>query len=717
MSEASITAHPLELFFNPESVAIIGASSDPNKLGGKPIRYLLSAGYAGRIYPINPNSDTIQGLRAFRSLHDIEEPVDQALIIVPAAVAVDALRDCIDKGIRAVQVLSSGFAEESAEGAKRQQELVELASQHDVHLLGPNCLGVVSVRNRYFATFSTALETLTPRPGVISFATQSGAFGSCAYALAIQRDLGIARIIATGNEADIDVTACIDFLASDEDTHVICAAIEGCRDGQRLREALHKAARANKPVVLMKVGSSAVGQVAAATHTGAIAGDDRIFDEICREYGAWRAGSIEEMLDIAYICSQLPAPDNDRATIITVSGGIGVLMADDADRARLDTPPLPSSAQEDIKAIVPFLVGTNPLDTTAQIGAIPNGIPDLVDYVMKQTDCSSHFIYLAQIPCNSQRFVPMLEALAAVRDSNPGQLMILVGPSDDAMRRQVEHKGLVIFADPSRAVRTLGAICEMQRRRNSLRSRPEDVPMIDRTPRFAPSSCLGNLSELEAKAWLKQYGLPVLSEALCSTASDAVEAADQMGYPVVAKIVSPDLQHKTELGGVILNIQTAQAVRDAFDILMQRARSHNSRLQVDGISIAPMVRGGVETILGIHIDPIFGPMIMFGLGGVAVELYRDVAFASVPVSSIQADQLISRVKAAGLLKGWRGSPAADISTLKDAILALSDFASDWSHILEGVDINPFVVLPEGGACLDAVISLKAAPRVAVGSEA
>lgn len=717
MSAASATAHPLNPFFNPDSIAIIGASSDPNKLGGRPIRYLIAAGYAGRIYPINPNSHTIQGLQAYRSLHDIKEPVDQALIIVPAAIAVDALRDCIDKGISAVQVLSSGFAEENEEGAKRQQEMVELARQHGVRLLGPNCLGIVSVRNRYFATFSTALETLTPRAGVISFATQSGAFGSCAYAQAIQRDLGIARIIATGNEADIDVTACIDFLASDEQTHVICAAIEGCRDGQRLREALLKAAQANKPVILMKVGSSAVGQQAAATHTGAIAGDDRIFDEICREYGAWRAGSIEEMLDIAYMCSQLPAPDNDRATIITVSGGIGVLMADDADRACLDTPPLAPSAQEGIKAIVPFLVGNNPLDTTAQIGAIPNGIPDLVDYVMKQTDCGSHFIYLAQIPCNAERFLPMLDALAAVRDKNPGQLMILVGPSEDAMRRQAEDKGLVIFADPSRAVRTLGAICEIQRRRNHLQRRTEDTPSIDRRQHTPPPSSLDGLNESEAKAWLKQYGLPVPAEVLCSTASEALEAADQLGYPVVAKIVSPDLQHKTELGGVILNIDNAESVHHAFDTLLQRAKAHDSQMQIDGILIAPMIRGGVETILGIHVDPIFGPMIMFGLGGVAVELYQDVAFASVPVSPAQADDLISRVKAAELLKGWRGGPAADITALKHAILALSDFASDWADILEGVDINPFVVLPDGGACLDAVISLKASLPVSVPAQA
>src|SRR5690606_26476052 len=252
-----------------------------------------------------------------------------------------------------------------------------------------------------------------------SFVTQSGAFGSCAYALAIQRGLGIARIVATGNEADVDVTECIDFLASDPETRVICAAIEGCRDGNRLRRALLKAARAGKPVILMKVGSSATGQQAAATHTGAIAGDDKIFDVVCRECGAWRAQSIEEMLDIAYVCTQLAQPSNDRASIITVSGGIGVLMADDAERYGVTTPPVNAALQQRIREVVPFLVGVNPLDTTAQIGAIKRGIPDLVEMVMKETDFATHFLYLAQIPCDARRFVPLLADLAELRKQYP----------------------------------------------------------------------------------------------------------------------------------------------------------------------------------------------------------------------------------------------------------------------------------------------------------
>lgn len=704
MSHATTAVHPLDRFFNPQSVAIIGASSDPAKLGGRPIRFLLEAGFAGSIYPINKRSATVQGLTAYPSLADIPGDVDQALIIVPASAALEALQDCVAKGIKTVQVLSSGFSEESDEGRLRQEEMVALAARHGVRLLGPNCLGIVSVRNRYFATFSTALEALTPQPGGISFATQSGAFGSCAYAQAIQRGLGIARIVATGNEADIDVTECIDFLASDPETKVICAAIEGCRDGNRLRRALLKAAAAGKAVILMKVGSSATGQQAAATHTGAIAGDDKIFDVVCRECGAWRAQSIEEMLDIAYVCSQLSQPANDRASIITVSGGIGVLMADDAERYGISTPAISTALQQKIRGIVPFLVGVNPLDTTAQIGAVKQGISKLAELVIQETDCAAHFIYLAQIPCDPRRFLPLLEDLAALRKKYPERLIVLVGPSDDEMRKQLEQQGLVIFSDPGRAVRAVAALCEVGRRRLALHP---GLPNARKPGKTQPGSCAATaLNEMQAKRLLAQYGLPAPTELLCTTADEAAAAAAEVGYPVVAKIVSPDIQHKTEFGGVLLNLQDAEAVRHAYDTLMARAARLAGKPLIQGVLIAPLVKKGIETILGVHVDPIFGPMVMFGSGGVAVELYKDVAFASVPLSEARAEQLIHSVQASKLLAGWRGQAAHDIEALKAALLGLSAFAEDWADVLAGVDVNPFVVMDSGAACLDAVISVK-----------
>jgi len=695
-------SHPLQPFFDPASVAIIGASSDPEKLGGRPIRYLRDAGYAGHIYPINPKADTVQGLKAYASLADVPGPVDQALIIVPATGAQQALQACIDKGIRHVQVLSSGFAEEDDAGRQRQHDLARLATAHGVRLTGPNCLGIVSVANRFYATFSTALEALVPQPGGISFATQSGAFGSCAYAQAIQRGLGIARIVATGNEVDVDVAQCIDFLASDPQTQVICAAIEGCRDGDVLRRALLKAAAAAKPVILMKVGASARGQQAAATHTGAIAGNDRVFDAVARECGAWRASSIEQMLDIAYLCTHLPRPANARAGVLTVSGGIGVLMADDAERYGVEMPALSAAVQDHVHERVPFAIGANPLDTTAQIGVIKNGLTDLVGLLLRDTDWSTLFVYMAQIPCDERRFPPMLDELAKLREQHPDRLIVLVGPHSDAMRSAIEARRMVIFADPGRAMAAVGAACGIEARRSALGG-----PALQGDALVPPPAFGTRLDEWQAKQVLRRYGLPMLREALCTDADAAVHAAHAAGYPVAAKIVSADIPHKTEIGGVLLNLRDDDAVRQAFRLLSERGLAHASADRIAGVLVSPMSAPGTETILGIHVDPLFGPMVMFGLGGVAVELFQDVAFASAPLTDDRAAALIASVRSARLLQGWRGQPPMDITALRHALVSLSRFAHDWREVLSGVDVNPFVLRPDGAVCLDALITLKA----------
>jgi len=698
-----VSQHPLHRFFNPESVAIIGASSDPDKLGGRPIRFLIDAGYAGRIYPINPKSDTVQGLRSYATLADIPGPVDQAMIIVPAPGALAALKACIDKGIRHVQVLSSGFAEEDEAGRQRQAELLALARAHGVHMLGPNCLGIVSVRNHFHATFSTALEALTPQPGGVSFTTQSGAFGSCAYAQAIQRGIGIARIVATGNEADVDVAQTIDFLADDEQTRVICAAIEGCRDGDVLRRALRKAAAARKPVILMKVGSSSRGQLAAATHTGAVAGNDRVFDAIVRECGAWRASTIEQMLDIAYLCTKLPQPSNNKAGILSVSGGIGVLMADDAERFGVDIPSIPPALKVRVKERVPFAIGDNPLDTTAQISVMRDGVAALAGLLLEGSDWSTLCIYLAQIPCDEPRFVPILDELAVLRRKLPDRLIVLVGPHTEAMRMRIEAAGMVILADPGRVMSALGALCTMVHRRAVMQAPVQPSS----TPRVAPPAPGQQFDELQAKQILARYGLPMLPERLCTTAEQAASAAQELGFPVVAKIVSPDIAHKTEMGGVILGLNSAEAVRQAYDTLLARAAAKAPGARIAGVMLAPMSKPGTETILGVHIDPLFGPMVMFGLGGVAVELFQDVAFASAPLSPQAANALIDSVRASRLLKGWRGQPPIDTQILNQALVGLSHLAADWRNVLAGIDVNPFVLRGDGAVCLDALITLAA----------
>ena len=692
--------HSLHPVFVPGSVAVVGASSDPDRIGGRLLRFLLEAGYAGKIYPINKSGAAeIQGLPAYASVRDVPGELDQAVIVVPAPGVAAALQESIDKGVRCVVVLTSGFAELGPEGRAQQEQLVAMCRAAGVRMLGPNSLGLLNVKTRYFATFSTVLYGLQPMHGSISLATQSGAFGSCAYGMATQRGLGLSKIIATGNEADIDVAECIDYLAEDPDTRVICAALESCRDGDRLRAALLKAARAGKPVLIMKVGRTELGAAAASTHTGSLAGNDAVFDTVFAECGAYRPQSIEEMLDIAYyltVTGRLPV--NDDIGIITGSGGIGVLMADHAFELGLAMPALPEAGVQASQALLPFAVAANPLDMTAQVTSVPGGVPRTIEIMLAHGSYGTVLAYLAHSGLAPQRFAATITHLAQLRAQYPGRDLVLVMLSVPESNTALEALGIPVFADPSRAMLALGAAARMARAWQRLPAAPQAREPAAPLPPVA--------TEAQAKAVLAQAGLPVLPEVLCQDADSAARAARQMGFPVVAKIVSPDILHKTEIGGVLLHLADEEAVRAAFETLMQRARAHAPQARLDGVLVTPMVRGGVETILGVHRDPTFGPMIMYGLGGTAVELYRDVAFASAPLDEAAAQRLIGRVRGSQLLRGWRGSPPCDEAALVQALCQLSDFALAHAHELQGVDINPLLVREHGAVCLDAVITLQ-----------
>jgi acyl-CoA synthetase (NDP forming) len=692
--------HSLQPVFVPQSVAVVGASSDPDRIGGRLLRFLLEAKFEGTIYPVNKSGAAeIQGLPAFASVRDIPGTVDQAVIVVPAPGVESAVAESIAKGVKCVVVLTSGFAELGEEGRAAQDKIVAMCHQAGVRMLGPNSLGLLNVDTRYFATFSTVLYGLQPRSGVISLATQSGAFGSCAYGMATLRGLGLSKIIATGNEADIDVAECIDYLAEDPQTKVICAALESCRDGQRLRSALLKAAAAGKPVLVMKVGRTELGAAAASTHTGSLAGNDAVFDAVFQECGAYRPSSIEEMLDIAYYCTVTGRlPPNNALGIITGSGGIGVLMADHAGELNLTMPPLPPEGAAASKALLPFAVAANPLDMTAQVTSVPDGVPRTIEIMLAHGSYGTVFAYLAHVGLAPDRFASTIDRLAELRLQYPHKDLVLVMLSVPASTEKLEAIGIPVFADPSRAMKAMGAAANMAAQRNRLYVMPTEKPVASKLSDVQ--------TEQGAKLALKMAGLPVLIEKVCPTAKLAAEFATEIGFPVVAKIASPDILHKTEIGGVLLNLQDADAVQAGFEKLMARAQQHAPNAQIDGVLITPMVNGGIETILGVQVDPTFGPMILFGAGGTAVELFKDVALASAPLSPASASALIEKVKSTALLRGWRGSPVADEAAVVNALCRLSEFAMAHADQLQSVDINPLLVQQKGAVCLDAVISLK-----------
>jgi len=697
--------HSLDPLFHPASVALIGASSDPERIGGRPLRFLLEGGFQGALYPVNRSGAAeIQGLKAYASLLDVPGPVDNAIIAVPVAGVEAAMLECAQKGVRVVQVFTAGFAEVDAAGAQQQQRLVEICRGAGMRMIGRNALGVLTPKTCFYATFSTFLNGMQPQAGVIGLATQSGAFGSATYGMATLRGIGLSRVVATGNEADIDVAECIDYLADDPDTRVICAALEACKDGERLRAALRKAADAGKPLIIMKIGQTEVGAAAAATHTGSLAGNDAVYDAVFAECGAQRAQSVEDMLDLAHYCAVTGGlPHNESIGIMTGSGGIGILMADNATQQGLALPPLSATASSTLREILPFAVPANPYDTTAQVTSVPDGVCRVIEAMVDPDSAyGTVFAYLAHVGLSPKRFASTEARLIALRQAHPGRQFVVVMLSDPAVTQRLEAAGIAVFADPTRAVRAVAGAARMARLRRQLHRAPA-APAL---PAQALPQCRA-LSEHEAKALLAQAGIPVLPEQVCRTAAEAGLAAQAMGFPVVVKIVSPDIAHKTEIGGVIVNLLDADAVAAAVDTVFARAAAAVPGARIDGALVAPMVRGGVETILGIHMDPVFGPMVMFGLGGTAVELYKDVAFASAPLSEARALALVQSVRGSALMRGWRGAPASDVPALVQALCRLSAFAQAHAAQLAGVDINPFVVQASGGVCLDALITTRA----------
>jgi acyl-CoA synthetase (NDP forming) len=688
-------AASLDPLIRPKSIAVIGASGTPTKIGGVPIAHLKRYGYRGEIYPINPQYETIQDLRAYPNIKAVGKDIDLAIVAVPAAIALNALKEAAEAKVKAVVLFTSGFAEVGEAGAKVQQEIGELARTSGMRILGPNCLGVMSGETGVYATFSPVAGTGIVKQGNIGLVSQSGAFGGFSYSLARERGLGLSHWITTGNESDVDMSDCLDWMVDDESTKVILAYMEGCRDGNKLIRALEKARAAKKPIVIVKVGRTDLGAAAAASHTAALAGADAIYDAVFKQYGVYRAGTIDEAFDVAYAVSIGGLPRGRSIGMLTASGGAGVLMADEAASRGLSAHPMPEHAQKQILARVAFASARNPVDVTAQITTDEELLP--LSYKLMLEDANYDSLVVFQSAAGlSPRGPELVRQAVEMRAKYADRVIAISSLFTPDLHQKLDDGKVLAFADPSRAVRAIAALAGFA---------ASGAP-AEKTAALQPVQLPGGtLSEAGALAALKAAGIPVMPHKVATSAADAVAAADQFGYPVVAKIVSPDILHKTEIGGVALNLQSKEQVAKAFDDLMARAKTAKPQAKIEGVLIAPMVKGGVECILGVQRDPVFGPVVMFGLGGILVEALRDVSFRLAPFGKAEAHRMIDSIKARAVLDGWRGAPAADVETLADALVALSRYAAAAGDKLESIDINPFVVLPKGkGAmALDAVL--------------
>ena len=700
----------LNALFEPRSVAIIGASDDAARIGGRPIRYLRQAGYSGAIYPVNPNRDTVQGLPAFKSISTIPHAVDLAILALPSEQVVEAVAACAEKGVKAVIVFSSGFAETDEEGAGRQNAIRQIARQSGMRVLGPNCLGAFNSATGFFGTFTQAFDDGVLPPGPISIASQSGACGGHLGYLCKQRGIGIQYWITTGNEADVDIAECILWMASSPHVKVIVVYAEAIRDGATFIRALETARRHRKPVVMLKVGRSDSGARAAASHTGALAGQDAVYDAILRQYGVFRADSIEQMLDIAVACAHGVFPPNRRLGIVTVSGGLGVQMSDAAEACGLEVGLLPVEAQARIKTMLPFAAVANPIDVTAQAINDLTVIDRCLEIALTDGDYGAIVCFLTSAPAASSMTEPLLQAFTDVHRRFPERLIVLSFAAPSAVVRRFEQAGFLVYEDVNRAVKAIAALASFAETfASSLPApgspSPAGTEQSTRSALRVTAADLASLNEHVAKNLLAAAGIPALPERVIRDADQARLAAAELGCPVALKILSPDIAHKTEIGGVVLNLPTPDAAASAAMALLDRVASQRPEARLTGVLVAPMCTGGIETICGVFRDPVFGPMVMFGLGGVYVEVLKDVAFRLAPFNEDEALSMVREIRGYAILEGTRGSPPADMGALTRALSALSRFAATNRDTIAEIDINPFVVMPQGqGAfALDALI--------------
>ena len=685
----------------PQRVAIIGASDNPTRIGGRPISYMLNHGYTGQIFPVNPKNETIQGLPAYAQISEIQEEIDFALIAVKSTMVAEQVRAAAQKGARTALIFSSGFAEMDETGRALQEELVEIGNKTGIRILGPNCLGLFNAQSCFFPTFTATIDRAKPEIGGVGIASQSGAYGSHIYMACHSRGLGINHWVTTGNEADIEVAEVIKLMATDDSVHTILAYVESVKDGGLMIDALETARANRKPVIVTKVGQSEIGAAAAASHTASLAGEDKIYDAIFRQYGAFRVSSTEEMTDLAVAAKPRIYPAGKKVGLVTISGGAGILMADAADALGLDVAPMPKESQDELKEIVPFASPVNPVDVTAQFFNDLSLVPRFTRAMLDKGGYDALVGFWTSIAGSPILGEPLLAYLTQTMASYEDRLFLHVMLAEEDMHRKYQDNGFPTFSDPTRALVALNGM--MFFGQTFANSTQEDTPVMP-----APRRLEANMNEQQTKAVLASFGLPVVQDKLCLSEADVRDVFARAAAPVAMKILSADILHKTDIGGVMLNLKTEDEAVLAYQQILDNAAEHAPGTKIDGVMLSPMVDDGVDLILGAQSDPIFGAMVMVGIGGIHAELLKDVTFMRAPISPSAAQMMLERLQLYPLLTGVRGARGCNIAAVAKTISDFSAFIAAHADQLSSFEINPLRALPDGCVALDALAVCKGA---------
>ncbi|MCS3920755.1 acetate--CoA ligase [Fervidibacter sacchari] len=690
--------HDLRPILEPQSVAVIGASRQPGTVGYAVLSNLLMGQYTGIVYPVNPKAKAICGVRTYPSVLEIPDPVDLAVIIVRAPLVPQVLEECGQKGVKGAIVISAGFKETGPEGAKLEAQVREIAHHYGIALVGPNCLGVINTDPNYRLNASFAKEM--PLPGNIAFISQSGALCTAVLDYAKGQGIGFSKVVSLGNKADVNENDFLAYLWQDPQTQVILLYIEELSDGRRFLQLAREITGEGdnrKPILALKAGRTPAGARAVASHTGSLAGSDEVYEALFAQAGVLRADTVEDLFEYAIAFANQPLPNGRRTVIITNAGGPGIMATDACVRYGLELAQLNEKTLEQLRQkLPPHASLLNPIDLIgdaqhdryeAALDAVlddPN-VDAVIVLLTPQAMTDIENIANVIVQKSKQRVKPILACFMGLVDISAGVNIL-------------KENGVPCYSFPEDAVRALAAMVKyvdwVRRPRTGFKMFPVDTERARNLLSKAPVSEHGFIPEEVAFQVLEAYGFPVLPWGVVKTPEEAVSVARQIGYPVVLKVLSPDIVHKFDVGGVQLNLNSDSDVKQAFEKIINSVKQHLPEARIEGVIVQAMAKKGREVILGLKRDPQFGPILMFGLGGIYVEVLRDVTFRFAPVRELGAYRMVRDIRTYKLLEGVRGEPPADIDKIVECIERLSQLAIE-QDLIEELDINPLIVYPQG----------------------
>ncbi|HIJ70116.1 MAG TPA: CoA-binding protein [Planctomycetes bacterium] len=696
----------LERFFNPKSVAIVGASRQPGKVGYEILTNIVDAGYKGGIFPVNPKTDKIGRLKCYRDLASIGEIPELVIVVIPAGFVPEVMNQCAKIGVKAVVIITAGFKEVSEQGRQLEQKVAQIAKQAGIRVIGPNCLGVVATTNKLNASFGGEL----PKEGSIGYLSQSGALLAAILDMANANGIGFSKLVSIGNKADVDELDVIESLGRDTDTKVIAGYLESISNGGDFVRQAERISQ-TKPIILMKSGSTGAGAKAASSHTGSLTGSETAYECVFGRAGIIRCNSIKAQFDFAQALANQPLPKGPAVAVITNAGGPGIMAADAIEQQGLVFAKLADETISKLTAKLPSAANVqNPIDVLGD--ALADRYEFALDVVLDDPNVDTVLVLLTpQAMTASAATAEAIVKVTSQKTKKPVLACFLgAGKVQDGIN--ILQKGIIPQYDsPESAVNTIKAITDYVRWRN----RPKRIIKLFAVNRRKVQNVIERhlrtqshqIGEAESKEILEAYGFVTPKGSIATTAEQAASIAEQLGYPVVLKIWSPDILHKSDVGGVKLGIRTAQEVKDAFDLMMYRIPTKIPNADILGVLVQQMCQKGKEVILGMHRDPHFGPLMMFGMGGTMVEVLKDVSFYLAPITSDEAKQMLVSTKTYKMLQGVRGEEGVDIDAISEGLQRLSQLVTEFPQIQE-MDINPFVVGPEGTTpiAVDARISVQ-----------